>query len=662
MELPKKASELRDQGFQPIPVHYKVPLEAGWNEDECPADFKQPRANGIGIVLGRRVHDGWLAALDVDCYNKDVSREFYIWLADRYGQIPYRIGVKPKFLVPFVCVNHQITRTTTEYYDGRSRIELLGLGQQFVAYGSPAQGVNYAWHNGELDLSRILRLNVEEVNEATRHWRVIAKEHGMQVTLEADDTDDTDDFLRDVNRGKLGLSKDEIAETLNQYPAQGLDYDRWLEVGMGLYHETDGEGYETWRTWSEQSDKHDERMMKRKWQSFDRDDGSVITFRSILKRARTKSASADVPSVTPAKTDDNQWLLHKYNRNNQSREPVHWLIKGVIESHHTAFMFGPSGSGKSHVALDMAMSIVTASDFHDHPVRGAGPVVFFCGEGYRGFQRRVDAYHQYHELESDGLYLYDNVILVGDGAKSDITRRLVSEMMTIKPAMIVIDTFARATAGMDENSAQDMGAAVAFLEKIKRKLNCALLIIHHTGVGDKSRMRGSSTLKAAADVEMSVIKSGRQVLLTNTKNKDEVEFQPIQLAIQPVNLQDLKTSEPLVDADGDQVTAAIVIENDDLAGKGPPPADTSSQLLWTVLQDLKALGQEIVIMDPVLVQTMGLDAPGEGFQKELVRDEFNARDPADNPATKRKHLSRAIDKLSESGHIAYRDEVIYVLP
>lgn len=112
---------------------------------------------------------------------------------------------------------------------------------------------------------------------------------------ETDGTDGTDgndfagdDLLRVVVSQPLDLSEGEVEAALEAYPAEGLEYDDWLRVGMALYHQFEGTdaGWTRWLAWSEKSSKHDPRQMRTKWRSFDgglRD--RPVTFASVIKMA-----------------------------------------------------------------------------------------------------------------------------------------------------------------------------------------------------------------------------------------------------------------------------------------------------------------------------------------------------------------------------------------
>ena len=92
--------------------------------------------------------------------------------------------------------------------------------------------------------------------------------------------EDEEDFTRDL---PLNMSDDEVKGLLLAYGASGLEYDDWLKVGQALHHQYRGSdvGYDLWVSWSALSDKHDERVMRKKYDSFGKWSGARVTMASV---------------------------------------------------------------------------------------------------------------------------------------------------------------------------------------------------------------------------------------------------------------------------------------------------------------------------------------------------------------------------------------------
>lgn len=78
---------------------------------------------------------------------------------------------------------------------------------------------------------------------------------------------------------------------------------------------------------------------------------------------------------------------------------------------------------------------------------------------------------------------------------------------------VLFDSFARASAGLDEDKSKDMGPLVEKIDYIRRNAECAVWLNHHTGKskwepGTIPRLgdgRGSSALPGALDAELSIV-------------------------------------------------------------------------------------------------------------------------------------------------------------
>jgi hypothetical protein len=108
--------------------------------------------------------------------------------------------------------------------------------------------------------------------------------------------------------------------------------------------------------------------------------------------------------------------------------------------------------------------------------------------------------------------------------------------------VVVIDTLARTSAGLEENSARDMGLYVNACYKIRdaaREGGATVLVVHHTGY-DTKRARGSSALFANGDGEILIESDDPHVLMTMTvkKRKDGEAGQQLHLHLETVDCGD----------------------------------------------------------------------------------------------------------------------------
>jgi len=214
-----------------------------------------------------------------------------------------------------------------------------------------------------------------------------------------------------------------------------------------------------------------------------------------------------------------------------------WLITDVFERERLITVFGAPKSGKSFIAIAMACSVAIGEEFYGHGTKKA-PVLYLCGEGVSGVRRRLASYEQYKftgSLKGAPLFLSNRGSRINE---PDEFEKLENEINLIKEevgdiGLIIFDTFQRNFSG-DENSAQEVNKFVKAADQLIHDFGCSVLLVHHTGRGNKGRARGSSVLDASIDGEFLVERKGTKsdnanlmlVKMSQTKNKDGMEIPP----------------------------------------------------------------------------------------------------------------------------------------
>lgn len=211
-------------------------------------------------------------------------------------------------------------------------------------------------------------------------------------------------------------------------------------------------------------------------------------------------------------------------------KPTAWLIDGWLVHDTLAGLVAPSGAGKSFLAIDWACRVATGSDWYGRGVE-KGAVFYMAGEGQQGLRKRIAAWEKHFTVSIQGapLFLAESLPFLCDDITTEgvvtaiekVADALFSES-GVKPALIVIDTVARAMNGANENSAEDMGQFVRSLDRIRRQWGCTVLTVHHTGHDKEAqdRARGSSAYRAALDSEFVLKPDGVDVAVRATKCKD----------------------------------------------------------------------------------------------------------------------------------------------
>jgi hypothetical protein len=199
-------------------------------------------------------------------------------------------------------------------------------------------------------------------------------------------------------------------------------------------------------------------------------------------------------------------------------EPPAAVLPGRLDANSLAFLIGAPGSHKSRWAIDLALRMTTGTRWPDGSLVAQGPALYVMGEGHLGTPKRVDAWKAVNGVFNDPADLR-----MIPAPVNLLDRRQVAELVeivaTVRPRMAVIDTLARCTPGADENSAKDMGKAIAALDEIRVAADCLVLVLHHIGKAREAGARGSSALLGAADTMLEITLDGDLITIAPTKQK-----------------------------------------------------------------------------------------------------------------------------------------------
>ena len=199
------------------------------------------------------------------------------------------------------------------------------------------------------------------------------------------------------------------------------------------------------------------------------------------------------------------------------------LVKDVLLVNTLFVVFGESNSGKTFFVLDLALAVASGAKWRNRPTRG-GLVIYVPGEGASTVRSRVAAYRKTHP-DAGGLPFAILPFAV-NFLDTDAVDALIATIGAAetesgeKAALVIIDTFARAVAGGDENSAKDVGVAVAAADRIRTATGACVGFVHHAGKDPAKGARGSSALRAATDTEILIEGQGGQRTATVTKQRD----------------------------------------------------------------------------------------------------------------------------------------------
>jgi hypothetical protein len=210
-------------------------------------------------------------------------------------------------------------------------------------------------------------------------------------------------------------------------------------------------------------------------------------------------------------------------------EQVKWLLQDLIPMMAFVALYGKPGTFKSFVALYLSACVALGLMAFGKKSE-AGDVVYIAGEGGAGLKRRLDALRKRHDMpEIPNLYFLKSQLNLRS-TMEDLAGLLASiKKNNIKPKLIVIDTLARAFAGGNENTSEDMGAFINIIGLLQQATGSAVMIVHHSGKDEARGQRGHSSLLGAVDAELELTRISDensderigQILVTKQKDGED---------------------------------------------------------------------------------------------------------------------------------------------
>ncbi len=196
-----------------------------------------------------------------------------------------------------------------------------------------------------------------------------------------------------------------------------------------------------------------------------------------------------------------------------------WLLEPLFIERALTLTVGESEVGKSYIMLHYALRICAE----------LGRQVVYLGlESFSQYPERVLAWLEYYKAEVGKNFILSSYPLqLLDKASVEGFIGLLQEN-SIKPAMIIIDTYHAATEGADEISGQDTGLVLGSLKMIRDLLETNVNCIHHLNAAGL-RERGHTSLKAAMDTMLTLKAEGDGVALECGKQRMAKHFTPLSI-------------------------------------------------------------------------------------------------------------------------------------
>ena len=525
---------LNENGYNIIPVvkGTKRPALTNWSRIKSTPDLIESwdADASIGITTGDVV------AIDIDCYDKHVTNAIVKFCDQHIGRGLRRIGKAPKALLVFRTGENLKKSVSAKYSDNEGNtncIEVLGKGQQFVAFGiHPDTQEKYLWPKTcpyVTPVNALPTINAEQINSLFEYFDTNCVPNDWMRT---GDGSSANSSLPDAANGVLSmehmkstldLSDESINRHLDRVSAE--DYSQWILVGQALHHQfnSNSDGLEKWDLWSSKAANYkDWEECRDKWETFETiHDGGTVTFATVIDLSKKTSAAEQLDEAVD---QANTLVFRPVGKIDASSLPVrewvlgHRLMKGYITA-----MFAPGGVSKSMFSLLSAVSVASGKPYTGETVHRQGKVWVINNEDDEPEQlRRLAGIVKHHKVDDSVLdnislscgygnpYVTSTVDKEGNVVHHPNAEKIISEAKANNVNYIIIDPFI-STHQSDENDNNSIQKVVDVLKHVAKEANVAIELVHHTRkatggtnsedhAGNADAGRGASSLKDACRV------------------------------------------------------------------------------------------------------------------------------------------------------------------
>jgi hypothetical protein len=320
--------------------------------------------------------------------------------------------------------------------------------------------------------------------------------------------------------------------------------DYWLGVVWAVAATGWRQGKDMVRAWSQQSPRYDAQGFEKAWNDFNPTHANPVGMGSLIMFAKAKGWTETGSTVVSVVGPQTGYKL--LGRADILNMPVaDWRVKKIFPKCGIGAIYGPSASGKSFLALDLACAIAEGDDWFGYKT-SASPVTYVVLEGEAGLAARAKAWES-----AKGKSLPNDFGVIAQPFRLTDLGNLTELMATVpKNGVVFLDTLNRAAPTSDENSSKEMGEILEAVKNLHLATDGLVVLVHHTGKDVSRGMRGHSSLFAALDGAIEVHRSDEKRSWSVAKSKDADDGRVVHFRLKHHVLGQ--------DGDGEDITSCTV--------------------------------------------------------------------------------------------------------
>lgn len=554
-----RALKLLAAGYQPVACHGKAPIYGGWQRGGVTADAirswaNDPRVTNIGVLTGT------LIGLDIDILDAGLSERVKNLALQILGDTSLvRLGKSPKQMMGYRVAEPIKKKIFTGVTNGQThKVEVLGAGQQFVAYGPyPGTLRSYVWPEADLastPFAMVPQTSSEALEAFGRALVDIIGPPPVTAPVPA-----LAPVARPVHDHRSDI--EEALDALHSIPPD-IEYGEWVRIAMALQAAFGDDGLRYWDEWSAKGTKYKPGECARKWSSI-RQNHSIHR-ETLFQIARdrggwrpTNEKGRDIsrmglfnghavprhdpetgeildekvePGVSFAETIPRPLAFTPYTWIDPDKIPPRRFLYG----RHYIRQFlstdiSPGGIGKSSLAIVDAVAMAAHKDLVGILPNERLRVAYWNGEDpMEELQRRIQAVCAHYDIDSgdiEGRLFVDSGRLLPimlayesrNGVVLDqaVIDAIITSIQASKIDVLIVDPFiASHRVGENDNNAIEMVAKA--WSHIADVTGCSVNLVHHS-----RKLNGEEVTVESGRGASALLAACRSARTLNQMTKDE---------------------------------------------------------------------------------------------------------------------------------------------
>ncbi len=229
-------------------------------------------------------------------------------------------------------------------------------------------------------------------------------------------------------------------------------------------------------------------------------------------------APTPATATASATIDPARFVMHTAAEALEAQPPIAWLVENIFSAGSVCLLTGEPGAGKTWALLDCAVSVALGERWLGYAVTQSPVLVVDEESGPRRLARRLGEVMRGHNADDGNLQLYYFTLCRFNLWDAEDVANLQTFIEDTAARFVVIDALADVMPGRDENAVKDCQPVFMALRSIAEVTQSVIVLIHHNN--KTGGYRGSSAIKGAVDVLLTVDKAGDVLTFTADKTRD----------------------------------------------------------------------------------------------------------------------------------------------